>query len=155
MVQRVKVITTVATTIMIMWLAVGGNALRLKRPKRYRGMDLNATDVSMLSSLHQYKMTEQDCRQLKALGVFEKDVIVTVNVKPGDTLLLPCHYCGVYYLQEKVWSKAEFNWFNIWEWNFKFFDPTYAMKNLKRPWKIFVKIFLKKMKQRGVYEVLQ
>lgn len=71
------------------------------------------------------KEQKRRCKTLMRHGLNKEDMIVTLTVMEGDTIHLPCVYCGVYKMQKISWSKTKFAWEHPWDiqaWFYKILE---------------------------------
>uniref|UniRef100_A0A0P4VXQ3 Ig-like domain-containing protein n=1 Tax=Scylla olivacea TaxID=85551 RepID=A0A0P4VXQ3_SCYOL len=50
------------------------------------------------------------CIKHRGKGYFK-----SVTLGQGDNVLLPCHYCGLYFMREKQWFRSQFEWQAPWD----------------------------------------
>ncbi|MPC60395.1 hypothetical protein E2C01_054439 [Portunus trituberculatus] len=50
------------------------------------------------------------CIKHRGKGYFK-----SVTLSQGDNVLLPCHYCGLYFMRDKQWFRTQFEWQDPWD----------------------------------------
>lgn len=71
------------------------------------------------------KEQKRRCKALMRHGLNKEDMVVTLTVMEGDTIHLPCVYCGVYTMQKITWTKTKFAWEHPWDiqaWFYKILE---------------------------------